>query len=137
MARSMLKKSKSSTQSWVSASTGGALSLSAFASFVGFCCIGPWSVTVFGVSGAVALAGFEPYRPYILAVALVFLSFGFWNVYWRKTVCVGTACSNRSTKLVKVLLWLATAFMLLAFFAGELQSLIANPADNIPFLDNH
>src|SRR3546814_4855618 len=51
------------------ASAGGAVGLSALASFIGLCCIGPWSVALFGVSGAIALARWQTYRPHILIVA--------------------------------------------------------------------
>ena len=47
------------------ASGGSAVGLSMFASFVGLCCIGPWTVALLGVSGAVSMARWQPFRPYI------------------------------------------------------------------------
>ena len=41
----------------IAATTGSAIGISAFASFVGLCCIGPWAVVLFGVSGAVTGQG--------------------------------------------------------------------------------
>src|SRR3546814_3676340 len=63
------------------ASAGGAVGLSALASFIGLCCIGPWSVALFGVSGAIALARWQTYRPHILIVAGLLLAWAFWRVY--------------------------------------------------------
>lgn len=37
----------------IATTTGGAIGISVFASFIGLCCIGPWAVVLFGVSGAV------------------------------------------------------------------------------------
>jgi hypothetical protein len=51
------------------ATGGGAVGLSLFASMVGLCCIGPWSVALLGVSGAVSMARWQPLRPYILGIA--------------------------------------------------------------------
>jgi hypothetical protein len=65
----------------IAATTGGAVSISLFASFVGLCCIGPWAVVLFGVSGAVTMARWAPYRPYIISVAAIMLAWAFWRVY--------------------------------------------------------
>jgi hypothetical protein len=59
------------------ASGGSAVGLSMFASFVGLCCIGPWTVALLGVSGAVSMARWQPYRPYILAIAAGMLAARF------------------------------------------------------------
>ena len=48
----------------VAATTSGAVGISVFASSIGLCCIGPWAVALFGVSGAVTMARWAPYRPY-------------------------------------------------------------------------
>src|SRR5262249_32305641 len=63
------------------ASGGGAVGLSMFASFIGLCCIGPWTVALLGVSGAVSVARWQPLRPYILAVAGAMLAWAFWRTY--------------------------------------------------------
>src|SRR5215470_14450066 len=51
------------------ASGGGAVGLSLFASLIGLCCVGPWTVALLGVSGAIGMARWQPYRPFILMVA--------------------------------------------------------------------
>ena len=58
----------------IATTTGGAVGISVFASFIGLCCIGPWAVVLFGVSGAVTMARWAPFRPYIIGVAVVMLS---------------------------------------------------------------
>jgi len=68
----------------VAATTGGAIGISAFASFIGLCCIGPWAVVLFGVSGAVTMARWAPLRPYIITAAALMLAWAFWRVYRRR-----------------------------------------------------
>ena len=58
----------------VATTTGGAIGISVFASFIGLCCIGPWAVVLFGVSGAVTMARWAPLRPYFIGVAAVMLA---------------------------------------------------------------
>ncbi len=76
----------------VATTTGSAIGISAFASFIGLCCIGPWAVVLFGVSGAVTMARWQPYRPYILAVALAMLGWAFWRVYRPQPACADGSC---------------------------------------------
>lgn len=64
-------------QTKVAVSTGSAIGISTIASFVGLCCIGPWSVALLGVSGAVAMARYDFLRPYVLGVAAVMLGWAF------------------------------------------------------------
>ncbi len=110
-----------------SAATGGTIGLSAFASFVGLCCIGPWSVALFGVTGAVALARWEPYRPYILTVAAVMLAWAFWRVYKKSVDCEDGTCRRRASPWLRSTLWLSTGLLILAFFADDLQWLLVDP----------
>ena len=108
-------------RSKVATATGSAIGLSAFASFVGLCCIGPWGVAVLGVSGAVALARWQPYRLYIVAVAAALLAWAFWRVYRRQN----------ASRWLKGMLWGAIVLVVLAFFAEELQWLLINPAPEV------
>lgn len=105
---------------------GGALSLSSFASFVGLCCIGPWSVALLGVNGAVALARWQPYRPLILGLAAILLVWAGWHVYRGPKYC-DTACSQKRSLWLKGALVFSTAFLLLAVFAEQLQWLVVDP----------
>ena len=112
----------------VATTTTGAIGISAIASFIGLCCIGPWTVAIFGVSGAVALAGWQPYRLYIIAVAAALLAWAFWRVYRPQPVCADGTCPTAASGWVKAMLWVATGLVVLAFFAEELQWLLVDPA---------
>ena len=111
----------------VAGTTGGAIGLSAMASFIGLCCIGPWAVALFGVTGAVTMARFDFLRPYILTVASVMLAWAFWRVYRKRPVCEGEACVTGPSIWLKSTLWLAGALTLAAFFADNLQWLLVDP----------
>ncbi len=111
------------------ATTGGAIGLSSFASFVGLCCIGPWAVTLFGISGAITMARWQPYRPYILGVAAVMIAWAFWRVYRPKPVqnCDSESCKTGPSICLKSALWFSAVMVVLAFFADELQWLLVDP----------
>ncbi len=109
------------------ASTGGAVGLSALASFVGLCCIGPWAVALFGVPGAIALARWQPYRPFILGVAAVLIAWAFWRVYYRRPDCDDGSCPTRPSPWLQAALWIGAVMLVLAFFAEDLQWLIVDP----------
>lgn len=113
-------------QGKVAATTGGAAGISAVASFIGLCCIGPWAVVLFGVSGAVTMARFAPFRPYILAVAAVMLAWAFWRVYRPQPVCADGSCPVGPSTWLKVMLWIAAAMVVLAFFAEDLQWILVD-----------
>ncbi len=105
----------------VASTTGGAIGISVFASFIGLCCIGPWAVVLFGVSGAVTMARWAPFRPYIIVVAAVMLIWAFWRVYRPQPVCEDGTCPTAPSIWLKVMLWVAAAMTVLAFFADDLQ----------------
>ena len=111
----------------VATTTGGAIGLSAFASFVGLCCIGPWAVALFGVPGAVYLARWQPARPYILSVAALMMAWAFWRVYRPRKVCEDGSCEAGPSGWLKLFLWLGAVLLILAFFAEQLQWLIVDP----------
>ncbi len=106
------------------ATTGGAIGLGAFASFVGLCCIGPWSVMLLGVSGAVAMARLAPFRPYILALAAVMVVWALWRIY--RPSCAVSRPGKASIRL-RTSVWLSAILLGLAFFADELQWLLIDP----------
>lgn len=112
----------------VAASSGAAVALSAFASFVGLCCIGPWTVALLGVSGAISMARWQPFRPYILAVAALALAWGFWRTYRLRKVCLVEGCEDKKPGLaMHLMLWLSAALLVAAFFAPQLQWLLVDP----------
>lgn len=83
------------------------------------CCIGPLVLLTLGVSGAWIgnLTALEPYKPYFIAVTLVFLGLGFWQVYFKpKKACEeGSYCARpNSSRVTKAALWIATGLVLLA-----------------------
>ncbi len=109
------------------ATTGSAIGISTFASFIGLCCIGPWAVVLFGVSGAVTMARWQPFRPHILGVAAAMLAWAFWRVYRPQPVCADGTCPTGPSIWLKVMLWLAVAMIVLAFFADDLQWILVDP----------
>jgi uncharacterized membrane protein YidH (DUF202 family) len=111
----------------VAATTGGAIGISAFASFIGLCCIGPWAVVLFGVSGAVTMARWAPLRLYIITVAALMLAWAFWRVYRRRPVCEDGSCPTGPSTWLKVMLWVAAVMVVLAFFAEDLQWILVDP----------
>jgi uncharacterized membrane protein YidH (DUF202 family) len=113
-------------QKKIATTTGGAIGISAIASFIGLCCIGPWAVVLFGVSGAVMMARFAPLRPYIIVVAAVMLAWAFWRVYRPQPVCEDGSCPTEPSIWLKVMLWVAAVMIVLAFFADQLQWILVD-----------
>ena len=108
-------------QAKVAGTTGSAIGLSAIASFIGLCCVGPWAVALFGVSGAITMARFDFLRPYILVVAAGMLGWAFWRVYRTPIVCEDGTCAKGPSMWLKSALWVAAGLTVAAFFADELQ----------------
>jgi hypothetical protein len=110
------------------ASGGSALGLSLFASLVGLCCIGPWTVALLGVSGAVSMARWQPLRPYILTVAGGMLAWAFWRTYRLKRICLAEGCTDKQPGVsMYVSLWLSVLLLVVAVFAEKLQWLLVDP----------
>ncbi len=83
------------------------------------CCIAPLVLLTLGVSGAWIsnLTALEPYKPYFIAVTLVFLGLGFWQVYFKpkKDCSEGSYCARpNSSRITKAALWAATGLIILA-----------------------
>lgn len=105
--------SERSRARWIAA--GGILGALAASS----CCILPLLFVTLGISGAWIgnLTALEPFKPYFVAVAIVFIGLGFWHVYFKaKPVCVeGSYCAKpQSSVITKTALWLSTVIVLLA-----------------------
>jgi mercuric ion transport protein len=82
------------------------------------CCILPLLLVTLGIGGAWlgALTALEPYRPYFVAVAIVLIALGYWQVYFRpRRSCAADADCARagSSRMVQGGLWFATAIVLL------------------------
>ena len=84
------------------------------------CCILPLVLFALGISGAWIgnLVALEPYKPYFIGAAILFLGFGFYQVYSKPKAeaCEeGTFCARPNSDLInKVSLWLAVILVGLA-----------------------
>lgn len=96
-------------------SVGGILAALGAAS----CCVVPFALFLLGVSGAWIgnLTALEPYQPIFAAVALGFIGYGTYLVYWKpKAACVdGSYCAQpASSRMAKIGLWSAGALVVIA-----------------------
>ncbi len=83
------------------------------------CCVVPFILFMLGVSGAWIgnLTALEPYQPVFAAVALGFIGYGAYLVYWKpKAACAdGSYCARPvSSRMAKVGLWSAGALVVIA-----------------------
>ena len=90
---------------------GGALGLGGTAAALGTCCVAPWAVALLGASGAVTLARFAQYQPYILGAAAVLLSLAFYWAYRADPTCVDGSCEATSRRRLQWMVW-GTAVLL-------------------------
>lgn len=84
------------------------------------CCVLPFALFTFGVSGAWIgnLTALEPYQPYFIAMTVAFLAYGYYAVYWKaKKACAeGSYCATpKSTRIARIGLWTATALVIIAY----------------------
>jgi len=80
------------------------------------CCVFPVAFSFLGAGGLAFAMGLMPYRPYFIALNLVFLSAGFYFAYRpQKEACPdGTACAAPvSRKLQRASLWLVSILTLI------------------------
>jgi len=95
--------------------TGGSL-ISAVLSFLPLsCCVFPVAFSFLGASGLAFATALMPYRPYFVALTVVFLAIGFYFSYRPQTKACepGTACATpQGRKLQRVSLWTITALTL-------------------------
>lgn len=81
------------------------------------CCILPLALTMLGVSGAWMsnLRALSPYQPYLLAISVLAIGYGFYQVYWkpRKLCAEGKVCSRPlGGNIVRMMLWLGAVLVL-------------------------
>jgi mercuric ion transport protein len=98
--------------------------LSAFLASV--CCVGPVVFSLIG-AGSLGLATvFQPYRPYLLALTVVFLGAGFYFTYRKREVpCEdGTCRVETASKWNKLLLWVAAVVALVFMFFPQILALL-------------
>lgn len=84
------------------------------------CCVGPLVLVMLGIGGAWVsnLAVFEPFRPYFLGVAVIFLFFA-WKKIYRATAAAactpGSLCAMpQANRIYKGLFWIVAALVALA-----------------------
>lgn len=80
------------------------------------CCIGPLIAALLGIGGFAVSAFFEKWRPLLLAATFALLGLAWFLTYRKpKAACEeGSACATKpSARWTKVVLWLATAVILI------------------------
>lgn len=102
------------------------------------CCIGPLMLGVgLGATGVAAII--EPFRPYLLGVAILSLAFSFYSVYFRREKCAdGSSCAVKTAgRTTKTFLWvtafLVTAVAFLPFYVGYLAAVTIPQNDTSAF----
>ncbi|MGP8200923.1 MAG: mercuric transporter MerT family protein [Limisphaerales bacterium] len=91
------------------------------------CCIGPLIAVALGAGGFAAAAAFEKWRPVFQGVTFALLALAWYLTYRKpKATCEeGAACATKpASKWNKVVLWFATAFILVAAAFPSLSSAI-------------
>src|SRR5687767_8876077 len=107
-----------------SVAVGGAVLTAAAASI---CCTGPLLFVAFGIGAFGAATRFAPARPYLLAVAVLTLAFGFYQAYFRRepSCAPGESCATKpASRAARVSLWLSSlavvTFAFSPYYAGAL-----------------
>ncbi|MBL8170131.1 MAG: cation transporter [Acidobacteria bacterium] len=102
------------------------------------CCIGPVLFALLGLGAFSAASVFQSLRPYLLAVAVLALAFGFYRVYFRREECApGAACATKPvSKVNRAALWVAlfvvTAFALSPYYIGYIATAVARQQQTAP-----
>jgi len=84
------------------------------------CCIGPLVLVMLGIGGAWVsnLAVLEPFRPYFLGVAVIFLFLAWRKIYRTPAAAActpGSLCATpRTNRVYRILFWIAAALVGLA-----------------------
>ena len=85
------------------------------------CCIGPIAAVTFGMTSLAALAKYESLRPVFGGVTALLLGFAFYATYRRPPAACepGSVCAtrgvDRTQKINRFVLWLATAVAVIVF----------------------
>ncbi len=103
------------------ASVGSMLS----ALFASLCCIGPVVFTLIGAGSLGFATAFEPYRPYLLALTVIFLGAALYFTYSKRE----GHCEDDSYRLHtasiwnKIVLWVAAVIALIFMFFPQILTL--------------
>lgn len=80
------------------------------------CCAGPLVLLTLGISGSWIgnLSKLEPFRPYFMGLALIFLALAFRKLYWLpKTCAVDTPCASSSVdRNQKIIFWVVSVVVI-------------------------
>ncbi len=84
------------------------------------CCIVPLILFSLGIGGAWIgnLTALAPYKPFFVTATAGVLGYGFYLVYWKpRRACTDAAACARpiSSRLVQLVLWIATVLVVAAF----------------------
>lgn len=100
---------------------------SIFSAFLAsLCCIGPVVFSIIGAGSLGFAAAFEPYRPYLMGMTVLFLGAGFYFTYRKREVkCEDGTCKVESAStLNKVILWVAATIALVFMFFPQILTLL-------------
>ena len=109
----------------IGAGAGAASEASLIAAIVSFCCAGPWAVMLLGVPGAIFLARWAPYRPYLIVASGALLAWSLWRTYRLRQDCAAGRCASGPSPLLIGSLSAASALWLFALVAPYIADLIA------------
>ncbi len=92
------------------------------------CCIGPLVLVMLGIGGSwiANLSALEPFRPYFLGAAVIFLFFAWKKIYRApaEACAPGSLCAMPQTNRVyKLLFWMAAVLIGLAIASPYLAPL--------------
>jgi copper chaperone CopZ len=102
------------------------------------CCVGPVLFALLGVGAFGASSVFLSLRPYLLAVAVLALAFGFYRAYFRREACApGEACATEPViQASRAVLWIAAvgvlAFALSPYYVGYIAAAFTRSAQPAP-----
>lgn len=90
------------------------------------CCIGPVVFALIGAGSLGFAAAFEPYRPYLLALTVLFLGTAFYFTYRKREIqCEGGTCKVESAgKWHKPFLWFAATIAVIFMFFPQILTLL-------------
>ena len=112
----------------IGAGAGAASGTSLIAAIASFCCVGPWAVMLLGVPGAIFIARWAPYRPYLIVASGALLGWSFWRTYRLRQACAAGECASGPSPWLVATLWIAAALWLFALVAPYVADLIARSA---------
>ena len=110
----------------IGAGAGAASGTSLIAAITSFCCAGPWAVLLFGVPGAITIARWEAYRPYLIVASGGLLAWAMWRTYRLRQACAAGTCATGPSPWLVATLWIAAALWLFALVAPYVADAITH-----------